>query len=534
MTATSEQRIETRVWLRAGELLLAAALYFLLARGSLTFASLNLSVSPVWPPTGLAIALLLMRGNTLLPAVLAGAFAANYFSTPSILTAGMIATGNTLEAYVATNLIRRWADGERVFHTPVSVVRFALIVSIIAAPLSATIGAMTLAATGYEEWGNFAPVWITWWLGNIGGAILMTPALVLWMRTLAGQENKDFSRQTLLTLVAAAATGTLAFTPLSPVSDAARNALAFLVIMPLLWAALRLGLRDAATTALLISSLAVWGVIAGVGPFVHSTLNDALLLLVTFILAATLPSLALAAERHEAQLALDRTREELVRAQKLEALGQLTGGVAHDFNNLLMAIGGALRTLERQDEERAKTLGALGQALDRGTSLTKQLLAFAGREPVQMERLDTAATLAKALVLVEQTIGETVRVESRIAPGLWPIKADRAQLELAILNLAVNARDAMPNGGAIRIEAENIIGELGKSVSIAVSDEGAGMSEEVMSRAFEPFFSTKGRERGTGLGLAQVYTFAKRCGGSASIQSEPGRGATVTITLPRA
>lgn len=523
-----------RIWMRVGEFLLAAALYFLLARASLTFASLNLSVSPIWPPTGLAIALVLVRGNTLLPAILVGAFAANYVTTPSAFTAAAIATGNALEAYVATYLIRRWANGERVFHTPVSVVRFALIVSALAAPLSASMGVATLAATGYEEWSDFVPVWTTWWLGNIGGAILMTPALVLWMRTFSGDESRDFSRQTVLTFAAAVVIGVLAFTPLSPVSDAARSPLAFLVIMPLLWAALRLGLRDAATTALMISSLAVWGVIAGEGPFVQATLNDSLLLLVAFILAATLPSLALAAERREAQLALDRTREELVRAQKLEALGQLTGGVAHDFNNLLMAIGGALRTLERQNEERVKTLGVLAQALDRGTSLTKQLLAFAGREPVHIERIDTAAAVRKALVLVEQTVGETVRVESRVAPGLWPIKTDPAQLELAILNLAVNARDAMRQGGVVRIEAENIIDEHGKSVSIAVIDDGVGMTEDVLARAFEPFFSTKGPERGTGLGLAQVYAFAKRCGGRAAIHSEPGRGATVTITLPRA
>jgi signal transduction histidine kinase len=264
------------------------------------------------------------------------------------------------------------------------------------------------------------------------------------------------------------------------------------------------------------------------------TLNQSLLLLVTFILAATLPSLALAAERNEAQMALNRTREELVRAQKFEALGQLTGGVAHDFNNLLMAIGGGVRALERQQEERAKTLATLSQALDRGTRLTKQLLSFANGGSAPVERIDTAQAVAKALVLVEQTVGETVRLERRIAPGLWPVKADAAQLELAILNLAVNARDAMPEGGVVRVEAENIVGELGKSVSIAVTDEGVGMSEDVLARAFEPFFSTKGPDRGTGLGLAQVYAFARRSGGRATIQSEQGRGATVTITLPRA
>jgi signal transduction histidine kinase len=318
------------------------------------------------------------------------------------------------------------------------------------------------------------------------------------------------------------------------VPPASRGAIAFLVILPLLWSALRLGLRETATMALLISSFAVWGVVAGDSPFIQDTLNGSLLLLVAFIVAATLPSLALAAERHASQTLLDQTRQELVQAQKLEALGQLTGGVAHDFNNLLTAIQSGLRTLERQNEERVKTMALLSQALDRGSGLTKQLLSFARREEMQLARIRTPEALESAAALITESIGARIRFELHTAPGLWPVKVDRNQFELALLNLAVNARDAMPDGGDLIIQAENVVGEIGQSIAISVADSGEGMSDEVRARALEPFFSTKPAGEGTGLGLAQVHGFVTQCGGVLAIDSSPGNGTTITITLPRA
>jgi signal transduction histidine kinase len=534
MTAVSADRADTPVWLRVGEIVLAGLVYFALARGSLMFASLNASATPIWPPTGLAIALLLVRGNSLLPAIVLGAFAANYMTTPSIATSAAIAIGNGLEALIAALLLSRWASGERVFQSPVGVGKFALVVTAIAAPVSATIGVSSLAATGYAPWSDFLAVWTTWWLGNLAGAILAAPAIVLWMRTARGDEARNFGVSALLAFAAALAVAAIALSPFSPMPPASRGAIAFLVILPLLWSALRLGLRETATMALVISSFAVWGVVAGDSPFIQATLNGSLLLLVAFIVAATLPSLALAAERHASQALLDQTRQELVQAQKLEALGQLTGGVAHDFNNLLTAIQSGLRTLERQNEERVKTMALLAQALDRGSGLTKQLLSFARREEMKLERTRTPEALESAAALITESIGNKIRFELHAAPGLWPIKVDRNQFELALLNLAVNARDAMPDGGDLIIQAENVVGEIGQSVAISVADSGEGMSDEVRARALEPFFSTKPAGEGTGLGLAQVHGFVTQCGGVLTIDSSPGNGATITITLPRA
>jgi signal transduction histidine kinase len=534
VTLTSDGRTTSRLWLRAGEIVLAAICYYALARGSLLFASINASATPIWPPSGLAIALLLVRGNVMLPAVFAGALAANLAATPQLITAGAIACGNSAEALVAALLLRRWADGERVFNSTFGVLRFAVIVIAVAAPLSATIGVAALVATGFAQWAEFLAIWGTWWLGDLAGAILIAPALVLWARTIGGRETRAISWNAIATYAGAALVGLLAFSPLSPFQSGLRNAMSFLAILPLLWSALRLGLRDTATTALIISSLAAWGVIAGSSPFLQGTLNDSLVLLVAFIVACSLPSLALAAERREAQVALDQTRQELAQSQKLEALGQLTGGVAHDFNNVLMAISAGLRALERLEEERARTVQTLTQSLDRGAGLAKQLLSFARREPTKFETVDLKQALAGIEAVLAQALPPSIMLDVRVGSGLWPVRIDRVQLDAAMLNLAGNARDAMPNGGTLLVRAENVMSEGQRAVSIAVTDSGVGMSADAQARAFEPFFTTKKAGEGTGLGLAQVYSFAKQAGGGASIESAPGEGTTVTITLPRA
>lgn len=534
MTTMSAERAQAPIWMRLGEIALAAAAYFLLARASLFLASVNASATPVWPPTGLAVALVLVRGKAMLPAVLIGALGANLAITPSLLTAGLIAIGNTGEAYVASLLLGRWADGQKAFYSPLGIAKFAIIVVALAAPLSATIGAVSLAATGYAQWRELAAVWTTWWLGDLAGATLATPALILWSRTIAGLEPRTISSRTFLTFAAALLVGLVAFSPLSPLPIGLRSAFCFLAILPLMWSALRLGLRDTATTALLMSSLAIWGVLARSSPFTQATLNDSLLLLVAFIVAATLPSLALAADRREAHATLTQTRQELAQSQKLEALGQLTGTVAHDFNNLLASIAGGLQLLNRQEAERKAVVETLKQTLDRGTALTKQLLAFARREPLKLELVNLADTVPEIENLIRQSLGDKIHVELRIGAGVWLVRIDRSQFDLALLNLALNARDAMPDGGSLLISVDNIADARRQSVAVVVSDNGVGMNADVLARAFEPFFSTKPSGSGTGLGLAQVYGFVKQSGGSANIESEPGRGAVVTLTLPRA
>jgi two-component system, NtrC family, sensor kinase len=236
---------------------------------------------------------------------------------------------------------------------------------------------------------------------------------------------------------------------------------------------------------------------------------------------------------------------ELRQAQKMEALGQLTGGVAHDFNNLLTVLQGALEMLSgRQinDQLQARVDMAL-RTVERGERLTRQLLTFARRQPLTMATIDLNAQLHGMTELLARTLGSGVVIHTDLAPDLWPADADATQLELAVINLVLNARDAMPNGGelVIRTFKETLpiqaVPQLPASgeefVGLEISDTGIGMPPEVAARAFEPFFTTKEAGRGTGLGLSMVYGFARQSGGSVSIRTQVGIGTTVTLLLPR-
>jgi signal transduction histidine kinase len=243
-----------------------------------------------------------------------------------------------------------------------------------------------------------------------------------------------------------------------------------------------------------------------------------------------------------------RTRAEadLHQAQKMEALGQLTGGVAHDFNNVLTVLQGSLELLRghQHDEKLEARVDLALETVERGKSLTGQLLTFSRRQRLTISRIDVNALLRHMAELLAQTMGKATSITSDLAPDLWPVDTDAAQLELAILNVAINARDAMPSGGVLHVRTFNMTrseeipdGEPSATsdfVGLEISDNGVGMPPEVLARAFEPFFTSKGPGKGTGLGLSMVYGFARQSGGSASIRSEVGRGTMVTLVLPRA
>jgi signal transduction histidine kinase/CheY-like chemotaxis protein len=235
--------------------------------------------------------------------------------------------------------------------------------------------------------------------------------------------------------------------------------------------------------------------------------------------------------------AREEAESQLRQAQKMEAIGQLTGGVAHDFNNMLMAASSGLELLERAKdaERRDKLKRGIREALDRGAKLTQQLLTFARRTPLQKEVFDIRRRMANLSDLLERSLREDITVEYDLAQGLWAIEVDPSQFDVAVLNIAVNARDAMPKGGLIRISASNAPGALDgrDAVRISIADQGSGMTREQIERAFEPFFTTKGVGRGTGLGLSQVYGFTRAADGTVTIESALGAGATVTMTLPR-
>jgi signal transduction histidine kinase len=231
-----------------------------------------------------------------------------------------------------------------------------------------------------------------------------------------------------------------------------------------------------------------------------------------------------------------KAEEQLRQAQKMQALGQLTGGIAHDFNNLLTVIQGSADILRRpglEEPKRIRFADAIVQTATRAAALTSQLLAFARRQPLQPEVIDVNERIVVMTDLLDRALGERVAIRTDLAPDLCPIEADPAQLESAILNVAVNARDAMPDGGTLTIATRSAALDDGRrAVAVAVSDTGSGIPAEILEHVFEPFFTTKSVGRGTGLGLSQVYGFATQSGGDIRVASEIGRGTVVTLILP--
>ena len=244
-------------------------------------------------------------------------------------------------------------------------------------------------------------------------------------------------------------------------------------------------------------------------------------------------------ERLRDQERLRKAEAALRQAQKMESLGQLTGGVAHDFNNLLAVFASGLQLLERSGQVPPKRiLDAMRRAVARGTGLTRHLLAFSRRRPLNPESIDTAAHLRSMRTMLDGALGGHIEVQMNLEAEVWPIEVDAGEMELAILNLCLNARDAMAEGGRILVTAGNTTAETddgaaAELVRISVADSGHGMPPEVLARVFEPFFTTKDVSRGSGLGLPQVYGFAQQSGGRVSIESAVGAGTTVTLLLPR-
>jgi PAS domain S-box-containing protein len=249
-------------------------------------------------------------------------------------------------------------------------------------------------------------------------------------------------------------------------------------------------------------------------------------------------------ERREAQIALQQAQQQSAQAQKMEALGQLTGGVAHDFNNLLTVMSGHAQLLKERivaDPMLARSLEAIEAAVARGEALTRQLLTFSRRHPVSPTVFLLGERIDGFRSMMASSGGSTVSIVVMVEPQIWPVRVDANEFELALVNVTLNARDAMPSGGTITMTAENVTlsgSETpaqveGEFVALRISDTGTGIAPDLLTRVFDPFFTTKPAEKGSGLGLSQVYGFAHQSGGTVTIDSELGKGTVITLYLPR-
>jgi PAS domain S-box-containing protein len=684
------------------ELVAIAAGYFGLAESAQLLPAINPSGSPLWPPTGIALALILLRGHRIWPAILAGSFLSGVMAARPMIDSGFIAAGTLLAAMAGAWLIGRWSNGRQTFAAPLDVLKFALVCFVPIALLSSTIAAVGLFLTSGTA--PAAPIatwaaWATWWLADAAGTAVVAPVIVLW----AVIPIRPLSRRSFLEaagiFVAAGAIGLLAYSPLIAGSLLGgnldgllpyRSLLGFLVLLPLMWSSLHGNQRNAATAALIFCGFAVWGFAAGVGPFPKTDLYGSLLALLVLSMSASVPPLVLAAaaatrhamevhllsvqdqlnqkiaetnlalgsakrhfqiliegvveyaifvldtagrvaswnsaaqqiigytaeeiigkhfgifyrpderragepnralelaiqkgkyevegwrirkngtlvfvtgsvsvirdddgnligfaniirdatERRDAQEKLVQAREQLAMAQKMEAIGKLTGGIAHDFNNLLMIIGGNAQTFKRLlDPKLPKAIEAIQTAAKRGESLTRQLLTFSRRQHLSPTVVDLNACIRNIRPMIESSLRGNIVYNEKIGTGVAPVKVDQAELELAIVNIAVNARDAMPTGGTFTLSvgdvstAQDISPDHinGPFVAIEFSDTGMGIPPNLLTKIFDPFFTTKEVGKGTGLGLSQVYGFAHQAGGTVRAESKVGQGTTLTVYLP--
>jgi PAS domain S-box-containing protein len=675
------------------ELIAIAMAYFGLAVSGLLIPWINPTATPLWPPTGLALALVLLRGYRIWPAILVGAFLSTAVDGGGLSEATCIALGTPIAALAGAWLIERWSDGRETLAAPLGVAKFALVALAPTAMISATMATAGLVLANDVGLARPIATWTARWLADWSGTLLIAPVILLW----ATKPSRSWSRWSLLqtagVVIVTAAIGIAAFSPQvgSALMDndldrllAYRSLLGFLVALPLLWASLRGNPRDAAAAALIFCAIAAWG-------FATSfDFNSSPVLLLALVLATSVPPLILAAaiathqrtearlradqdqlsrqvaetklaferskrhfqiliegvvdhavflldrsgrvaswnstaqqiigytadeiigkhfgvfyrpderrsgepnrvlelavkngkhavegwrikkngtlffvtgtiraihdddgnliglanvlrdatERRDAQEKLVEAREQLAMAQKMEAIGKLTGGIAHDFNNLLMIIGGNAQTFERLlDPKLPRAIEAIQTAAKRGESLTRQLLTFSRRQHLSPTIVDLGASIKNLRPMIESSLRGNIVYNEAIDPAVRPVKVDLAELELAIVNIAVNARDAMANGGTFTLTVGNVPADAeaggdeanGDVVAIQFSDTGVGIPPNLLSKIFDPFFTTKEVGKGTGLGLSQVYGFVHQAGGTINAESKVGQGTTITVYLP--
>ena len=533
----------------AGGLVAIGVIYFVLAKGGLALASVHPSATPIWPPTGLALAAVLLWGYRTWPAIFIAAVIANATTAGSVATAIAIATGNTLEAVVGAYLVNRWSRGRHTFSRPNSVAKFALICIVIATPISASIGLTSLATAGYIDRTNFTDAWVTWWLGDVTGALVIAPVIVLWASSNDHAFNRDDCLETVGVLATAAAVGLIAFSPLIEQTPG-RDPLGFLAILPMLWAALRRGPRDTATVALVLAGITVWGTLTGGGPFTTANLNVSFLLVLMFLISITVPSLLLSADvevRKRGEKRLRRAQVELERkvaerTQELElanaAKSRFLAMASHDLRQPLHALGLFIAQLRMplRSGERTRTIELVDATRKEMDEMLNSLLDMSKLDAGILIPTITEFPIARLLQKIETTFDQATRetgLRLRVRrSGAW-VRSDAMLLERILLNLVSNAVRYTLRGGII-------VGcrRRGQMLRIEVWDSGPGIPEDQKQNIFGEFFQLAARDRNRygsmGLGLAIVDRLRLLLNHPIDLASTVGRGSRFAILVPMA
>jgi signal transduction histidine kinase len=502
--------------------------YFIAGKLGLKLAFLNDSASAVWPPSGIALAALLLLGYRVWPAIFLGAFLVNFTTAGNFPTSLGIAGGNTLEALGGAWLIYRFADGARVFDRAQGVFKFALaaILSTLASP---TIGLTTLALAGFADWNNYSAIWVTWWLGDLAGDLIVAPLILLWGIEPRWRRNRDDTIEAgalLLLLVILAETVFGGWFPI-----VTRNYPIGFICGPLIiWTAFRFTQRETATGIFVLAGLALWGTLHGLGPFVMESDNRSFLILQGWAGVLTLTSMTLAAamaERRRAEAVIEEQKAAVEAAHRTK--DNFLAMLSHELRTPLTPVVAALEALKSEpldSGEAREALAMIRRNIDLESQLIDDLLDLTritrDKLQLQLEPIDAHQAIANVLEMCWSELkGKCLRVSLDLRAKDYHVAADPPKFQQIIWNLLKNAIKFTGTNGSITISSSN---EASQSLTIKVADTGIGIEPEVMSRIFNRFEqgdrSFQRRYGGLGLGLTISKSLAEAHGGTLVAESD--------------
>jgi len=518
-------------------------LYFIAGKLSLKLAFLHASASPVWPPAGIALAALLVLGRRVWPAIFVGAFLVNLTTAGNVFTSFGIAAGNTLEAVAGAWLVQHFAGGAGVFNRAQDVFKFALAV-VTSTLVSPTLGLTSLALAGFAPWSNYGAIWLTWWLGDLAGDLIVAPLLILWYAATTRRWDLAAVAEVVLLLLLLFVLGQLVFGGWLPIS-ANNYPIALICGAIVIWTAFRFTQRETATSIFILSALAVWGTLRGYGPFVMESGNQSLLMLQTSTAVLIVTAMALAAgmaERRRAEAAIEQQRATVEAANRSK--DNFLAMLSHELRTPLTPVLAALDTLRTERQPPAEleaTVAMMRRNIELESQLIDDLLDLTritkDKLQLQFESVDAHQAVSNVIEMcAAEANAKKLQVQLDLRATDFHVMADPAKFQQIIWNLFKNAIKFTGENGVVTITSANHLPHI---LTIGVGDTGIGIEPEIMERIFNPFEqgerSFQRRFGGLGLGLTISKSLAQAHGASLIAKSEGrDRGATFLLTMKTA
>src|SRR5947207_2376254 len=514
--------------------------YFIAGKFGLMLASLHASASPVWPPTGIALAALLVLGYRAWPAIFVGAFLVNASTAGNVATSLAVASGNTLEAMCGAWLVNRFAGGTTAFGRPQGVFKFAL-AAVVSTIISPAFGVTSLALAGFADWANYGAIWLTWWLGDATSDLLIAPLIILWSIASKRRWNRREAVEVGILLLLLFVFSEAVFGGWLTIS-AKNYPIAFICGPIVIWTAFRFTQRETASGIFILSAIAIWGTLHAFGPFLRETENQSLLTLQSWTAVLTITAMARTAgmaERRRGEEALQQQNAAVEAANRTK--DHFLAMLSHELRTPLTPVISALEALETepaQTREVKSALAMIRRNVELETQLIDDLLDFTriAKDKLQLRfaPVDAHAAISDVVEMCRaQAESRKLQVHLNLRANTHYVAADAAKFQQIIWNLLKNATKFTPEDGEIAISSSNPSPEV---LTITVRDTGIGMESEIMQRIFDPFeqgnSSLERRFGGLGLGLAISKSLAQAHGGTLTAQSDGrDRGSTFLLSM---